>query len=103
MIKIFLNILNQRQKKAIFFSKTVQNELINICGSIVTDKLIKEAKDCVLYSILCDETPDLVHIEQMSLFVRYVDTTTTTCTIKDNFICVVPMFECTGENLANIG
>lgn len=36
----------------------------------------------------------------MSLSVRYVDTTT--CTIKENFICFVPVFECTGENLANV-
>ncbi|XP_050066479.1 zinc finger MYM-type protein 1-like [Aphis gossypii] len=87
-------------KNATFVSKTVQNELINICGSIITDKLIKEIKDSVFYSILCEETSDLTHIEQMSLSVRYVDTTT--CTIKENYICFVPVFECTGENLANI-
>lgn len=87
-------------KNATFVSKTVQNELINICGSIITDKLIKEVKDSVFYSILCDETSDLAHIEQMSLSVRYLDTKT--CTIKENFICFVPVFECTSENLANI-
>lgn len=43
-------------KNSTFVSKTVQNELINICGSIITDKLIKEVKDSVFYSILCDET-----------------------------------------------
>lgn len=58
-------------KNATFVSKTVQNQLINICGSIITDKLIKEVKDSVFYSILCDETSDLAHIEQMSLSVRY--------------------------------
>jgi len=87
-------------KNATFVSKTVQNELINICGSITTDKLIKEVKDSVFYSILCDETSDLAHIEQITLSVRYVDTTT--CTIKENFICFVPVFECTDENLANV-
>ncbi|XP_008188101.1 52 kDa repressor of the inhibitor of the protein kinase-like [Acyrthosiphon pisum] len=87
-------------KNVTFVSITVQNELINICGSIITDKLIKEVKDSDFYSILCDETSYLAHIEQMSLSVRYVDTTT--CTIKENFICFVSVFECTGENLANV-
>lgn len=51
------------------------------------------------FSILCDETSDLSHIEQISLSIRYVDFKL--CVIKENFICFVPVYECTGENLAN--
>jgi len=53
-------------KNAKFVSKTVQNEFIDICGSIITNKLIKEVENSIFYSILCDETSDLAHIEQMS-------------------------------------
>ncbi|XP_025192735.1 52 kDa repressor of the inhibitor of the protein kinase-like [Melanaphis sacchari] len=35
----------------------------------------------------------------MSLSIRYVDLKS--CLIKENFICFVPVYECTGENLAN--
>ena len=73
--------------------------MIDICGLIITDKLIKEVNECKFFSILCDETSDLSHIEQMSLSIRYVDLKS--CLIKENFICFVPVYECTGENLAN--
>jgi len=35
----------------------------------------------------------------MSLSIRYVDLKP--CLIKENFICFVPVYECTGENLTN--
>ncbi|CAI6359070.1 unnamed protein product [Macrosiphum euphorbiae] len=35
----------------------------------------------------------------MSLSIRYVDLKS--CLIKENFICFVPVYDCTGENLAN--
>ncbi|XP_060845757.1 52 kDa repressor of the inhibitor of the protein kinase-like [Rhopalosiphum padi] len=93
------NHLEPAPKNATFVSKTIQNNLIDICGSIITDKLIKEVNECKFFSILCDETSDLSHIEQMSLSIRYVDLKS--CLIKENFICFVPVYECTGENLAN--
>lgn len=42
---------------------------------------------------------DLAHIEQISLSIRYVEIKT--CSIKENCICFIPIFDCTGENLAN--
>ncbi|XP_060846349.1 uncharacterized protein LOC132926015 [Rhopalosiphum padi] len=93
------NHLESAPKNATFVSKTIQNNLIDICGSITTDKLIKEVNECKFFSILCDETSDLSHIEQMSLSIRYVDLKS--CLIKANFICFVSVYECTGENLAN--
>ncbi|KAL4118873.1 hypothetical protein QTP88_011755, partial [Uroleucon formosanum] len=55
----------------------------DLCGSIITDKLIKEVNEC----------------KQMSLLIRYVDLKL--CLLKENCICFVPVYECTGENLAN--
>lgn len=93
------NHLESAPKNATFISKTIQNNLIDICGSIITDILIKEVNECKFFSILCDEISDLSHIEQISLSIRYVDLKL--CLIKENFICFVPVYECTGENLAN--
>lgn len=88
-------------KNATFVSKTIQNDFINIYVDQlpITNKIITQEKESVCFSILCDETSDLAHIEQMSLSVRYVDIKT--CSIKENCICFIPVFDCTGENLAN--
>lgn len=47
----------------IFGRKTDQNDLINKCASIIVNKLIKKIKESIFYSILCDETLYLAHIE----------------------------------------
>jgi len=63
--------LESAPKNATFVSKTVQNDLINKFGLIITNKIVNEIKDCGFFSILCDETSDLAHIEQMSINIRY--------------------------------
>lgn len=47
---------------------------MNICGSVITDKIIiTQVKESVYFSIVCDKTTDLAHIGQISLSVGYVD------------------------------
>jgi len=43
------NHLESAPKYATFVSKTIQNNLIDICGSIITDKLIKEVNKCKFF------------------------------------------------------
>ncbi len=45
---------NQASKNAIYSSKTIQNEIIEIIGDNIRDRILGEIKEAKYYSILCD-------------------------------------------------
>ena len=67
------NHLRTCSKKASYISKTFQNELINCYGNHIKDKLVKEVKENIFFSILVDEASDCSNQEQLSLVTRFVD------------------------------
>ena len=69
--------LNSAPKNATHRSKTTQNELIDICGELLTSKIVSEVKAAKFFSILADEATDCANIELMSLVVRFVGKTST--------------------------
>ncbi|XP_065665394.1 52 kDa repressor of the inhibitor of the protein kinase-like [Hydra vulgaris] len=70
--KIFEDHLKYHQKNASYISNTSQNELINSCGEVVTDKIIEEVKKSQYFSIIADEASDSSNKEQLSLVIRFV-------------------------------
>ena len=60
-------------KRATYRSKTTQNELINICGDVVSSTIITEIKKAKYFSIMADEAADISKMEQLSIVIRYVD------------------------------
>ena len=56
-----------------YTSKTVQNEMITICGDIIRSKLIKMVQNAGFFSVIADEATDVANDEQLSIFVRFVD------------------------------
>ena len=51
-------------------SKTIQNELMGLCGEEVVTGIISEVKESRVFYILADEVRDT---GQMSFVIRYVD------------------------------
>ncbi len=70
-------------RNATYRSKTTQNEMITCCADLVNDDMIKEIKECGIYSILVDEVTDCANKEQMPLVLRYIDQH---CEIQERFI-----------------
>lgn len=70
--KVLEDHLKTCNSKATFISKTVQNDLIECCGSVILDKIKERVYTSKFYSVLFDETTDLSHISQMSLAIRYI-------------------------------
>ena len=70
--KILENHLKSAPKNALYTSKTIQNECIDICH----DHILKIIKDEVLaakyFTIIADEVQDVSHCEQLSIILRYV-------------------------------
>eukprot|EP00112_Aurelia_sp_Birch-Aquarium-sp1_P017236 Seg3978.1 transcript_id=Seg3978.1/GoldUCD/mRNA.D3Y31 product="52 kDa repressor of the inhibitor of the protein kinase" protein_id=Seg3978.1/GoldUCD/D3Y31 len=79
--------LKSTPRNATYRSKTTQNQLITICGELITEKIISEIKDAKFFSVLADEATDCANIEQMSLVLRYVDKTPS---VREEFLGFVP-------------
>ena len=60
---------NKGSGRASYLSSTICNELIKIIG----DKLLSdEINDAKYFSFSVDSTPDLCHVDQLTVIVRYV-------------------------------
>ena len=60
-------------KNCTYCSKTIQNELIEVCGDYIRNRLLEEIREAQFFGISADEVADLSNREQMSLVVRFVD------------------------------
>lgn len=66
------NHLETSNSNATYISKTVQNELIDVCKEIIQESIVKNVKKAKYFSILFDETTDVSHTSQLSLLFRYL-------------------------------
>lgn len=83
----FEDFLHSNPRNATYRSKTTQNQLIDICGELVTREIVAEVKEAKFFSVFADEATDCANIEQMSLVVRFVDKT---FSIREEFLEFVP-------------
>ncbi|XP_067130868.1 zinc finger MYM-type protein 1-like [Centruroides vittatus] len=85
-----------------YLSKTVQNEIINLIGNKLKNKIIDRIKYGKYFAVILDCTPDISHQEQMSLSIRYVSDGTlpgSNIAIYEQFIKFIHVESSTGENL----
>ena len=85
-----------------YTSVQTQNELIGICQSVLQKKIVSDANRAGAFSILADETADISGTEQLSIGVRFVDTTSV-AVIREEFLGFVPVkYDLAAENIANV-
>lgn len=91
-------------KNATYLSPMIQNEMIIIVGNSIRDYILKEVIISGPFSILMDETSDLSHKEQVSIFVRYIkhDNNTNIYTICEHMMALKETTETTGEALTSL-
>ncbi|XP_065664604.1 zinc finger MYM-type protein 1-like [Hydra vulgaris] len=85
-----------------YCGKDIQNELIELIGKKVnTEKIAKKSK---YYSIIADCTPDITHLEQLLLTIRFVDLSSDDdkISVKEHFIEFLTVNESTGERLTKV-
>ena len=70
--------LTDGPRNAIYTSADIQNELLNVMGSIVQNQICADIKKAGLYSILADETKDCSKRAQMAIVLIFVDVETGT-------------------------
>ncbi|XP_065654621.1 52 kDa repressor of the inhibitor of the protein kinase-like [Hydra vulgaris] len=81
--KILSDHFKNGPKNATYRSKTVQNELIDICAGVVQLLLTDRIKKAKFFSILADEASDVSQTEYMAIIVRYIDEC---CKVKEDFL-----------------
>ena len=60
-------------RKKQYISPVITNEIINIMGVTILEKILTDIKTTKWYAIIVDEATDISHTEQMSLSVRWVN------------------------------
>ncbi|CAG9837619.1 unnamed protein product [Diabrotica balteata] len=86
-----------------YLGKNIQNEIIELLGSLIRDQILSEMQKSKYYSVILDCTPDVSRTEQMTLVLRYV-----LCDegkypeVKERFLCFIPIESSTGEALTDV-
>ena len=75
--------LNDYGKNRSYISMTSQNKIIKLCGEVISDKIIEEVKKSKFYSIIADEAADSSHKAQLSLVLRFVESS---MNIREEFL-----------------
>ena len=65
-------------RNATYHSKTTQNEIVDVLGSMITETIVAEVKKAKFFSVISNEIEDAASVEQISLVVRYVHKEETT-------------------------
>ncbi|XP_065569223.1 52 kDa repressor of the inhibitor of the protein kinase-like [Artemia franciscana] len=94
---IMKDIFERSAGNAQYCSPRIQNELIDICGQLITEKIVDQDKSANCYTILADETTDISRQEQMALGLQFVYSET--LQIREEFIEFAVVEDLTGESL----
>ena len=80
-------------------SKTIQNEIIDVCGDFIRDSILAEIREAKFYSISADEVADQANHEQLSIVLRFVDGEKQ---IREEFLGFLRCDSTTGESLCDL-
>ncbi|CAG4962562.1 unnamed protein product [Parnassius apollo] len=90
--------INEKQLTQHYLSHDVQNELIALMSKSVIEEIIHRVKQAKYYAILLDCTRDVSRVEQMSIILRFCNSSTGV--IEEHFVGFISI-EKTGEYLTN--
>jgi hypothetical protein len=93
--------LHNSPPNARYLSSTIQNELIDTCGTQLQQVIVSECNSANCFNVIADETTDVSTTEQIYLCVRYVgvDSDEEMC-VKESFLGFAEASSTTGEELA---
>ena len=98
--KTLENHLKNAGKNATYLSPSVQNDLIKICGEVISNSIVKDIKDAKYFTVLADETTDSSHKEQLCLCLRFVMKKEDGYVIREEFLQFQNATDLSGAGLA---
>ncbi|XP_068219233.1 52 kDa repressor of the inhibitor of the protein kinase-like [Palaemon carinicauda] len=83
-------------------SEKKSNELIDILANAIKEEILRNARAAKYFSIILDSTPDVSHVEQMTVIIRFVqvDEDNAVIAVREHFLGYVPLQETTGAFMA---
>ncbi|KAK2726603.1 hypothetical protein QYM36_007446 [Artemia franciscana] len=73
---VMKDIFERSAGNAQYCSPRVQNQLIDIFGQLITEKIVDQVKSANLFTIRANETTDISRQEQMALGLKFVESET---------------------------
>lgn len=64
---------NQGKGNPSYLSANICNEVIRLMGETVLQRIIKEIKENKYFSVIIDSTPDVAHVDELAIVIRYVN------------------------------
>lgn len=89
---------NQGRGKPSYLSSTICEEVIEIMGNEVLNIIVKEIQEAKYFSLSVDSTPDISHIDQLTIVLRYVRVSDGE--VLERFLQFIPISSHTGAALA---
>lgn len=94
------------KNKTHYLGKDIQNEVISLISGAIKTGILNIVKKSKYYSIILDCTPDLSHVEQMTIIIRFVFVESSkkesNVTICEHFLGFIPAESSTGMGLSDI-
>ncbi|XP_069486218.1 zinc finger MYM-type protein 1-like [Ambystoma mexicanum] len=91
-----------------YLGKDIENELIQLLATTIKEEILASVQAANYFSVILDCTPDVSHVEQMTMIVRYATTMSVldsdhcdAVCIKEHFLGFVPLKETTGANMTD--
>ncbi|XP_048514983.1 zinc finger MYM-type protein 1-like [Athalia rosae] len=84
-----------------YLSNVIQNEIISLITNKIRNVLLNLIKSAKYYSIILDCTPDISHVEQMSIIIRFVakQENSNEFEVREHFLGFLPVYDTSGEGL----
>ncbi|XP_069502679.1 zinc finger MYM-type protein 1-like [Ambystoma mexicanum] len=91
-----------------YLGKDIRNELIQLLATTIKEEILASVQAAKYFSVILDCTPDVSHVEQLTMIVRYVTTMSVldsdhcdAVCIKEHFLGFVPLKETTGASMTD--
>ena len=84
--------VKNKQTHVHYLGKELQNELIQLLSNTIQQKILTSVRAAKYFYIILDCTPDVSHVEQMTIIVRFVDIPTESIHCEGDPVCIRELF-----------